>query len=543
MARGFRIHSSAVFNPFSYQELLAPIQDYQQAYNQMQEGLYAAGEEANQWQQYINADEAAGRTLREYNDTLSRMSSDLSQNGLKAINRNSLLNLRRTYNDKIRPINDAAKTLSGMYDNYRQMLSKDQTLMRGAMPTVSELVENPGATPHMVSGSSLYNQGAQAAKSASSRKQEFSARLNGIVRGYIDTVQRTGYNSQEALQFLNAASRQPELQEIFNQIYRANGVDMLENPSQGSEWILRGILDGMVYDQKNDLKYDQYAAEMRAAARNSAKTTTALTPNAFNLFSQKERNKARENIANYEKYFTEGATGWKLNDAGLTEIRKNQYSVPAGTSITGATQGAIPVGSGLRQTLEEYSGKPLTSAEDFADAWTRYYNEHKAETYDATKETGYRYQPQADDVTVLKRIIELSSREGKIPTVDYDMKKGKYVEQQHDDIKVDDLKKATVGNIEVSSKGITVDVSTGGKNDTRKVMLPKTNPVQYNNIISLVQNLHDIEDTMSYNALIKGYAGSPYEQNDLKTYIQSQSALYDAIAEMLRTINSKPYAL
>ena len=39
MARGIRIRSNAVFNPFSYQELMAPLTEYDQAYAQMQDNL------------------------------------------------------------------------------------------------------------------------------------------------------------------------------------------------------------------------------------------------------------------------------------------------------------------------------------------------------------------------------------------------------------------------------------------------------------------------------------------------------------------------
>ena len=473
--RGFRIHSSAVFDPFSYQEMLAPLMQAQTAYDQMQDNMLVLGEEANTYKQLIDTDPEASKTLQEYNNTLESMANQLSTQGLKAVNRNSLLNLRRRYNRDVKPINDAAKTLAGLQDMYRNAYAKDQTLMKGAMPTISELVANPGAMPHMVSGNSLYNQGAQAAKAASTRKQDFKARINGIVRGYIDTVDTYGYNSAEAAQFLDAASRQPELQAIVNQIYGANRVGNLDNPGQGMQWIIRGVFDGLTYDQKTDLKYDQYAAEMRAAAR-AAQTSGAGSSGGsghvdkFNLYNMKDMTQAGKYIAQHHDYFVQKADGtWGLSDVGKERFKNEQAAIsqrmPAagfqGTGITHRNK------SGFTTELEKVYGKEIKTEQDYLNAWSQYYDMYGRDTYDATKQTAYRYIPQGDDTDILKRLYKTSSPDGKIYTVEYNSDSNKFV-NTNDSISVKDID--TIGDIEMSNAGIVVNVGLKDGNNVQVKM-------------------------------------------------------------------------
>ena len=290
MARGFRIHSNAVFNPFSYQELLAPIQDYQQAYDQMQDAMLAAGEEANQYKQLIDTDEYASGILRGYNDALAEMSGKLSSEGLKTINRNSLLSLRRRYNNEVKPINDAAKTLAGLQDMYRQAYAKDNTLMRGAMPSIRDLVENPGATPQMVSGNDLYKQGAQAAQSASARiyNTDFGNRING----YIQQVAEQGYSPELVAQFIQDASSIPELardMQNIRQMYNTQGLE--DRGYKADQYIMQGILDGISYQRKDNF-VDDWQAKLATQFAYNQKAADAAYQRQANLATLKAGLKA-----------------------------------------------------------------------------------------------------------------------------------------------------------------------------------------------------------------------------------------------------------
>ena len=520
--RGFRVHSQARFNPFSYQELLAPLAQAQTAYEQMQDNMLTLGEEANVYKQLIDTDPYASGILKGYNDTLEQLSTALSNEGLKSVNRNTLLGIRRKYNNEVKPINDAAKTLAGIQDMYRQTYAKDPTIMRSAMPSIKDLVENPGAMPHMVSGTSLYNQGAQAAKSASSRKQDFSARVNGLVRGYIDVVQKAGYDSAEAAMFLDEASRQPELQAIVNQIYGANQVGNLENPDQGMQWIIRGIFDGLTYDQKADLKYDQYAAEMRAAARASASAkngngnTLGLDIKPFNLYSQNERNKARDYISkNINDIVRQNAKGeWELTERGKQRLKNEMAASELPTQTRTGFQGAGIVHhspSRFTSELEKFYGKPIKSEQDYINAWTAYYNANESGLYDARKTTGYRYIPQADDATIWSRLLMSHAKDGKINTVDYSAENQKYMP---DGNTIDAKSIAGIGDIEMTPHGFAMNVWTKDGKEA-KVELPPVGGQRMQEMVNMIQTIDNQRDEWTQLMDMYGLDDS-YVQNPMK---------------------------
>lgn len=290
MARGFRIHSNAVFNPFSYQELIAPLNEYEQAYGQMQDAMLAAGEEANQYKQLIDIDPYASGILNRYNNTLSEMSSKLSSDGLKSINRNSLLNLRRQYNNEVKPINDAAKTLASLQDTYRQAYMKDNTLMRGAMPSIRDLVENPGATPQVVSGSDLYKQGAQAAQASSARI--YNTAFGDRIDGYIQQVAEQGYSPELVAQFIQDASSIPELARDMQNIRRMYNTQGLEDRGyKADQYIMQGILDGISYQRKDNFVKD-WQLEMASNFAYNQKAADAAYQRQANLATLKAGLKA-----------------------------------------------------------------------------------------------------------------------------------------------------------------------------------------------------------------------------------------------------------
>lgn len=532
MARGFRMHSSAVFNPFDYQQMLAPLAQAQTAYNQMQDSLLASGEEANQYRQLIDNDEWASNVLKRYTSALEDATDRLNKEGLRGTNRSTLMRLRKTYNDTVKPVNDAAKTLAELQNTYRQAYAKDNTMMRGAMPTIRELVENPSAMPQMVSGVQLYNQGAAASKAASLRQFKNSEFGKKLIHGYFELSQERGYSPEVVNAFMMDASQIPELAaEIANiqQMYNTAG---LQDPQQANRFIMQGILDGIQYNKSVDYKYDQMGAEYRAAMRKGTENSNSEFPvNTFNLYSQKQRSEAAKNIDRYSKYFTQKADGtFSLNNEG-----KSAYN----TSYTARFVGDNPtVNSEFNHFIKSIS----RDGESPEMAWARYIGESSDDYLDMSRETGYRYQPQADDAAVLKNILLMDSdKKGRLKVVDYDTNTSKYVET-NDTISVDDVKKGTVGNIEVSDKGITVDVNNG--KGTHKVMLPITNPYQYNNARTIVSNLHDIENAMTQFATQDpSYRGSQEEQYHWMQYSQRQQELYNTIANILRTINSNPVKL
>ncbi len=272
---------TAQFQPFSFQERIAPLKLYKEEYDKVNEGLALLGEEANAYSRYIDPNSESGKALAAYNEQLNQVANDLSANGLKAVSRNTLYNLRRNYNSTIKGINDAAKGLATMQEQYRALAMKDPTLMIGRMPTVDDLLKNPNAVPYTISGASLYEQAATTGASTDFRSPE-------------------------------------EVQEAILQVAQANGIDALEDPSKAIAMIQKGINDGYnarrakLADKQADYALKDYYATKLENLRNSHRMSqiaysgmqqrlTKATPSAGNSSSRAVHTKSGTKYARYPK--------------------------------------------------------------------------------------------------------------------------------------------------------------------------------------------------------------------------------------------------
>lgn len=260
------------YQPFSFQERMAPLMMLQEQYDKTNENLLALGEQATQFYQYLDKDTKA--VVDQYNAELSKVAGSLASDGMKAVSRNTLTRLRSMYNNEVKPINTAAQTLSKMYEEQRslegRMSASGQKLFSSRMPTVRELLENPGASPQNIGSGALYNQGLQAAKSSSLRRFSETAFGSEIIRGYINQVKEQGYSPELVARFMNDIDSIPELKNAYNEIRDMYNTQGLSDANGADQFIMRGILDGMMYSRETSQKEDIIGKENRAFARQKA---------------------------------------------------------------------------------------------------------------------------------------------------------------------------------------------------------------------------------------------------------------------------------
>ena len=456
---------TARYQPFSFQERIAPLLMLRDEYDAVEQGLATMGEEANTWQQYIDPESRSGQKLAAYNQLLSDTANNLSREGLKAVSRNTLFGLRRTYHQDISKINRAAQTLAGMYDQYKNMYAKDQTMMMGSMPTVDELVDNPAASPTFVSGTQLYAQANAAAKAAAARNVQTSAALDGVLKGYFRIIKETGYNSEETQAFLENYANIPELQEAMQQIRESYGTDRLNNPAAADTWILRGILDGMGYQKTEDFKYDQYGAEQRAFARQ--KELAALQAQSQFLannpvrtraiYTNKERSEEARYFDQVSKYFQLGQDGqYHLTKEGKEQFKRAEIDKQASQTPFTQTYKAGKADSFLSRT--GVSGNDTAAVEN---AFNNYVRQISGELPDATRATEYVYDIDPSDKNVWMGKLMSTATDGKVSTVQWDNKNKRFIPD--DKVKIADIQKGIPVSFNASPYGSTLSVNIPGK--------------------------------------------------------------------------------
>jgi len=105
----YSLVNNAVFQPFSYQELLAPVMHQQQVQDQLAEQYEKLSSQADILEAMgaNDKDSKAYRNFKNYSDNLRTEADNLYRNGLNSESRLRLSELKRRYNSEIVPIQNA----------------------------------------------------------------------------------------------------------------------------------------------------------------------------------------------------------------------------------------------------------------------------------------------------------------------------------------------------------------------------------------------------------------------------------------------------
>lgn len=257
------------FQPFSFDRYLQPYQIYGQNYKEIEEQYTDLSTKAGIWDGLANkqTDPHTYKMYKTYANDLENQASQLASEGLNAVSRKNMLNMRARYSKEITPIEQAY--------NQRSKLAEEQRKLRAANPSImfdrdfssislDDLLDNPELSYTSVSGDDLYKKGKEAAISASSRMMNVSPALQGQYWKI-----RQGYGADAANKFLLNQSNIPELKDAINRIVSQSGVTK-ENLSRAIDYTISGIMSGISYNesyQANKEYIDPAERERLALAR------------------------------------------------------------------------------------------------------------------------------------------------------------------------------------------------------------------------------------------------------------------------------------
>lgn len=236
------------FQPFSFDRYLQPYQIYGQNYKEIEEQYTDLSTKAGIWDGLANeqTDPYTYKMYKTYANDLKNQASQLASEGLNAVSRKNMLNMRARYSKEIIPIEQAY--------NQRSKLAEEQRKLRAANPSImfdrdfslislDDLLNNPELSYTSVSGDDLYKKGKEAAISASSRMMNVSPALQGQYWKI-----RQGYGADAANKFLLNQSNIPELKDAINRIVSQSGVTK-ENLSRAIDYTISGIMSGISYNE------------------------------------------------------------------------------------------------------------------------------------------------------------------------------------------------------------------------------------------------------------------------------------------------------
>lgn len=223
--------SNAKFRPFSYQEMLQPLQAYTQEYNTIQEGMGELGTKADIFEKMANeqTDPQAYAIYKQYSNDLAAQAESLAKQGLTPASRQGLIDMKRRYSSEIVPIEQAYKRRQELIDEQRKLQAQDSTLLfdrPASTLSLDELIANPALSPQSYSGALLSKQVGTAAQNLAKNVREDKRKWEDILgKQYYETIMQRGFKPDEILQAIqNNPKASPILQGIVEDAIGSSGI-------------------------------------------------------------------------------------------------------------------------------------------------------------------------------------------------------------------------------------------------------------------------------------------------------------------------------
>ena len=278
---------SSNFQPFSFERYIQPYQLYAEAYEKRQEAYDKLAEDSSKWGEQLDPSSQAYGMWKSFQNEITQAADSLSSQGLTINNRKALSNVRKSYGEKIKAIEEADKRMQAQATLRQQMYAKDNSIEYKNNLNIDDFLHGKSGSNESLSGTTMR---AETADMASKLGQSiysnpsFSKVMGG---SYWQIAQANGY-SPDVLGYIrsgewanlphgkNASDADNKLYNDIkqvadlytSQINRTKGYSQDAQARLG-EQIFQGLYSGLEkpkYDFQRNMDY-MSAAERDASAR------------------------------------------------------------------------------------------------------------------------------------------------------------------------------------------------------------------------------------------------------------------------------------
>lgn len=170
--------TNSKFKPFSYAELIQPIQLAEVAHQAVEDQYNELSTKANVWENIANEQDSpyTYNMYKTYADDLKYQADQLATSGLTPASRQGLNNMRTRYSQQIVPIEQGYAAKVRDIEAQKQAKLKDNTLMfdrEAAFTNLDDYVRNPNLSYTAYSGQTLASQASQMARNLAKELKEY----------------------------------------------------------------------------------------------------------------------------------------------------------------------------------------------------------------------------------------------------------------------------------------------------------------------------------------------------------------------------------
>lgn len=271
------------FKPFSYAEMLQPVQMATTAHQVIENEYADLATKANVWDEMANeqTDPYAYKMYKTYSNDLEEQAGQLAREGLTPASRQNMLKMKQRYSSDIVPIEQAYKRRQELIAEQRKLSAQDNTLMfdrNAAELSLDDLIRNPQLTYQSYSGATLAKQVGTAAQNLSKEMKDNPRKWRSILGNqYYETIMQKGYRPEEILQVLqNDPNASPILENIVEDAVRSSNIgnwgdqDTLNRAYEFARQGLWNAIGDTQYQVQSNKAYDYAMQERLANIRKSS---------------------------------------------------------------------------------------------------------------------------------------------------------------------------------------------------------------------------------------------------------------------------------
>lgn len=217
--------------------------------------------------------EKAKAIMQNYDDQTQAVAEAIANGGIQdASQYRQAKQARQYYREYVMPLEPAITN----YQTAQQVRAKrDDGTIIGPDLSLDTYIDNPLYQDAFVNGSNIQAEAMKAAMASSARRKQ--QKIDEQVRNgqYWKDTDITGYTPEEVKAWFSGNSDLPELDEIVSQISNKYG---MYDQDKVKEFIVRGVSDGLQYDQKSSYAPNQ-ATMASLQARYAAKQSSSNSGN------------------------------------------------------------------------------------------------------------------------------------------------------------------------------------------------------------------------------------------------------------------------
>lgn len=272
--------TAAQFDPYSLQDLLAPLTMYKSRWDELEKSYEDMDSKAAILEAQASADPKTAQMYAVYKEALMA-GRDAMMQGLSNKDTSNLLTAKRAYNSNVLPIAEAVAARTSDSDVWRKQKASDPSLLGDdpmSKPLSGYLYGNRPSL-YNVSGNQLYTKAFNAAKNISSRY--FNTQEGKLFKGaYYNLITEKGFAPELAARTLIESGRFQGLTEFYNNLLASEGVGNLSNADQlrAAEYALSGLDAGFIRDVDMKPLQNPYVTASLKSGSSSSGGANGLTP-------------------------------------------------------------------------------------------------------------------------------------------------------------------------------------------------------------------------------------------------------------------------